>query len=67
MIRILGWEDLRARGERRSKSQIRRAWKAGSFPAPAGYTGRSPFWTDAQWDEHVAALIAQHAAKTEAA
>ena len=61
MIRMLGWDDLRARGERRSKSQIRRAIKARKFPAPAGYNGKSPFWLDEQIDRHIESLIAEHA------
>lgn len=63
MIRMLGWEDLRARGERRSKSQIRRDIRAGKFPKPAGYNGQSPFWLEEQLDAHLKNLIAQHAAK----
>ena len=53
MIRMLGWEDLRARGERRSKSQIRRDIRAGKFPKPAGYNGQSPFWLEEQLDAHL--------------
>jgi len=60
MIRMNGWDDWRARGEHRSKSQIRRAIKAGKFPPPAGYNGKSPFWTDEQIDRHIEGLIAEH-------
>ena len=66
MIRMLSWDDLRARGERRSKSQIRRDIKSGKFPAPAGYCGQAPFWTDEQLDKHIEQLIAEHAAKVAA-
>jgi hypothetical protein len=64
--RMLGWDDLRQRGERRSKSQIRRAIHKRKFPPPAGYNGQSPFWTDEQLDAHIEQLIAEHASKVEA-
>jgi hypothetical protein len=65
-MKLLSWADIDARGDRRSKSQKRRDIRNGKFPPPAGYNGRSPFWTEDQWDAHVKSLIAQHAAKVEA-
>jgi hypothetical protein len=60
MRRIISWEDLRQNGERRSKSQIRRDIRSGKFPKPAGYNGKSPIWTEEQWDAHVERLTAKH-------
>lgn len=60
MNKMLTWDDLRSYGERRSKSQIRRDWKAGLFPAPCGYNGKSPFWTPDVIERHIDGLISKH-------
>ena len=60
---IFSWDGLRDRGERRSKSQIRRSWNQGLFPRPDGYNGKCPFWTDQTWDRHIEDLMARQAAK----
>jgi hypothetical protein len=61
MIRMLSWDDLRARGVPHSKSQIRRQIKAGKFPPPDGYIGKFPFWTDETVDRHTEGPIAEQA------
>jgi hypothetical protein len=65
MKRMLGWDDLRQLGEKRSKSQIHRDIRHGKFPAPAGHNGRSPFWTEEQIGPHIERLITNPDAKVE--
>src|SRR5690242_9473007 len=59
MQRLISWDELRQAAEKRSKSQIRRAIRAGQFPAPAGHNGKSPVWTEQQWNAHVARLTVE--------
>ena len=40
-IKLLGWDDLRAKGIKNSKPTIYRKIKAGRFPRPV-YPGKSP-------------------------
>jgi predicted DNA-binding transcriptional regulator AlpA len=57
-IRLLGWDDLRAKGIKDSKPTIYRKIKAGKFPAPV-YPGKSPAWPEHEIDRHIRNLIAQ--------
>ena len=56
-IRLLGWDDLRARGIKNSKPTIYRKIKAGEFPAQS--TGKSPAWPEHEIDAHILSLIAR--------
>jgi predicted DNA-binding transcriptional regulator AlpA len=62
-MRLLGWDDLRARGIKDSKPTIYRKIKAGKFPAPV-YPGKSPAWPEHEIDAHILGLIAQRDAST---
>ena len=44
-VRLLGWDDLRAKGIKNSKPTIYRKIKAGRFPRPI-YPGKSPAWVE---------------------
>ena len=57
-IRLLGWDDIRARGIKDSKPTIYRKIKAGKFPAPV-YPGKSPAWPEHEIDAHILSLIAR--------
>jgi predicted DNA-binding transcriptional regulator AlpA len=65
-IRLLGWDDLRARCIKDSKPTIYRKIKAGKFPAPV-YPGKSPAWPEHEIDAHILGLIAQRDASVEVA
>jgi len=62
-IRLLGWDDLRAKGIKDSKPTIYRKIKAGKFPAPV-YPGKSPAWPEHEIDAHIIGLIAQRDSST---
>ena len=57
-IRLLGWEDLRAKGVKASKPTIYRKVKEGKFPVPI-YLGKSPAWPEHEIDAFIADFIAQ--------
>jgi predicted DNA-binding transcriptional regulator AlpA len=57
-VRLLGWDDLRAKGIKDSKPTIYRKVKDGRFPRPI-YPGKSPAWVEAEVDAHLLSLIAQ--------
>jgi predicted DNA-binding transcriptional regulator AlpA len=57
-VRLLGWEELRAKGITSSKPTIYRRIKAGQFPKPV-YPGKSPAWVESEVDAHLLSLIAQ--------
>jgi prophage regulatory protein len=57
-MRLLGWDDLRAKGIKDSKPTIYRKIKAGKFPAPV-YPGKSPAWPEHEIDNHIRNLITQ--------
>ena len=57
-VRLLGWDDLRAKGIKNSKPTIYRKIKAGQFPRPI-YPGKSPAWVEHEIDAHLLSLIAQ--------
>jgi len=57
-VRLLGWDDLRAKGIKDSKPTIYRKVKDGRFPRPI-YPGKSPAWVEAEVDAHLRSLIAQ--------
>jgi predicted DNA-binding transcriptional regulator AlpA len=57
-VRLLGWDDLRAKGIKDSKPTIYRKIKAGRFPRPI-YPGKSPAWVESEVDSHLLSLIAQ--------
>ena len=57
-VRLLGWDDLRAKGIRDSKPTIYRKIKAGRFPCPV-YPGKSPAWPEHEIDAHIRSLIAE--------
>jgi predicted DNA-binding transcriptional regulator AlpA len=57
-VRLLGWDDLRAKGIKDSKPTIYRKVKDGRFPRPI-YPGKSPAWVESEVDAHLLSLIAQ--------
>ena len=57
-VRLLGWDDLRAKGIKDSKPTIYRKIKAGCFPRPV-YPGKSPAWVEHEVDAHLLSLIAR--------
>jgi predicted DNA-binding transcriptional regulator AlpA len=57
-VRLLGWDDLRAKGIKDSKPTIYRKIKNGRFPRPI-YPGKSPAWVESEVDSHLLSLIAQ--------
>ena len=57
-LRLLGWDDLRAKGITSSKPTIYRQIKTGKFPVPI-YVGKSPSWPEHEIDAHILGLIAQ--------
>ena len=65
-IRLLGWDDLRARGIKDSKPTIYRKIKAGKFPPPV-YPGKSPAWPEYEIETHILSLIARRDSKRGAA
>jgi predicted DNA-binding transcriptional regulator AlpA len=62
-VKLLGWDDLKARGFKDSKPTIYRQIKAGNFPAPV-YPGKSPSWIEHEIDAHILGLIAQRDSST---
>ena len=64
-VRLLGWEDLRAKGIKDSKPTLYRKIKARQFPAPC-YPGKSPAWPEHEIDAYIRALIAKRDAMVEA-
>jgi predicted DNA-binding transcriptional regulator AlpA len=62
-IRLLGWDDLRAKGIKDSKPTIYRKIKAGRFPPPI-YPGKSPAWLEREIDNHILGLVAQRDSST---
>jgi predicted DNA-binding transcriptional regulator AlpA len=65
-VRLLGWDDLTARGIKDSKPTIYRKIKAGKFPKPV-YPGKSPAWPEHEIDAHILSLIAQRDASSSGA
>ena len=66
-VKLLGWDDLQAKGIKDSKATIYRKIKTGTFPRPV-YPGKSPAWPEHEIDAHIFSLIAKRdASKTEAA
>lgn len=61
--RLLGWDDLRAKGIVASKATLWRRIKAGKFPAPV-YPGKSPAWPEHEIDSYILSLIAQRDASS---
>jgi hypothetical protein len=62
------YDDLRTKwGIPHSKSQIARQAREKKFPAPDGYAGKFPFWTDETLERYIGQLIAQYAAKRQEA
>ena len=59
-LRLLGWEDLRAKGIKDSKSKIYRKLKHDPplFPKPV-YHGKSPDWIEHEMDWFIEWLMAQ--------
>ena len=57
-MKLLGWEDLKARGIKDSKPTIYRKIKAGRFPVPV-HPGKSPAWPEHEIDAYIMSLIAQ--------
>ena len=57
-MKLLGWDDLRAKGITASKPTIYRWVKAETFPRPI-YIGKSPCWPEGEIDNHIQSLIAQ--------
>jgi predicted DNA-binding transcriptional regulator AlpA len=58
-MQILGFRDLRDRGIRTSKVQLRRQWTAGKFPKPFQLVDGGPLcWTDEEINAHISARIA---------
>lgn len=61
--RLLGWDDLRAKGIVASKATLWRRIKAGKFPAPV-YPGKSPAWPEHEINSYILSLIAQRDASS---
>ncbi len=57
-LRLLGWDDLRARGIKDFEPTIYRKIKAGKFPNPS-LSGESPGRPEHEIDAHIMSLIAQ--------
>jgi predicted DNA-binding transcriptional regulator AlpA len=57
-LRLLGWDDLRAKGIKDSKPTIYRKIKAGKFPNPI-YVGKSPAWPEHEIEAFILSLIAK--------
>ena len=57
-VKLLGWDDLRAKGIKDSKPTIYRKIKAGKFPPPV-YPGKSPAWPENEINAYILSLIAQ--------
>jgi predicted DNA-binding transcriptional regulator AlpA len=64
-VRLLSFEDLKAKGVNLSRSQIHRLVKAGKFPAPIKLAktvnGRNS-WIEEQVDAHLMALATRNEA-----
>jgi predicted DNA-binding transcriptional regulator AlpA len=61
-VKLLGWDDLRAKGIKDSKPTIYRKIKTGQFPRPFPrpvYPGKSPAWPEHEIDAHILSLIAK--------
>lgn len=56
-VRLLGWDDLKAKGIKCSKPTIYRQMKVGKFPQPI-YPGKSPAWMESEIDAHILSMIA---------
>jgi predicted DNA-binding transcriptional regulator AlpA len=57
---ILSYPDLKGRGIKTSKVQLRRQWTAGKFPKPFQLVDGGPLcWTDEEIDRHIASRIAE--------
>jgi predicted DNA-binding transcriptional regulator AlpA len=61
-VRLLGWDDLRAKGIKDSKPTIYRKIKAEKFPAPV-YPGKSPAWPEHEIDAYILGLIVSRDAR----
>ena len=59
-VRLLGWDDLKARGITVSKPTIYRQMKSGKFPKPV-YPGKSPAWIESEIDAYLRSLAADRA------
>jgi len=57
-MKLLGWEDLKARGIKDSKPTIYLKIKARRFPVPV-HPGKSPAWPEHEIDAYIMSLIAQ--------
>ena len=57
-IKLLDWDDLRAKGIKDSKPTIYRKIKAGQI-SEADLSGKSPAWPEHEIDAHLLSLIAQ--------
>ena len=57
-VRLLGWDDLRAKGIKNSKPTIYRKIKAGDFRARSTQAN-APAWPEHEVDAHLLSLIAQ--------
>ena len=57
-VKLLGWDDLQAKGIKDSKATIYRKIKAGRFPQPV-YPGKSPAWPEHEIDAYILSLIAK--------
>lgn len=56
--KLLGWDDLKARGIPHSKNGIYRQIRQGKFPEPT-HIGKYPAWPEEVIDQYIAALITQ--------
>ena len=57
-VKLLGWDDLVAKGIDDCKATIYRKIKAGRFPPPI-YPGKSPAWPEHEIDAYIMGLIAK--------
>ena len=56
--RLLGYDDLRAKGIKYSKSQINRLIKDRKFPRPVAGAGKANAWVEDEIDQYVDSLVA---------
>jgi predicted DNA-binding transcriptional regulator AlpA len=58
-MKILDYEDLKARGIKYSKPHLWRLWRVGKFPKPIKLSATRNAWTEQDIDDWMANLVAQ--------
>ena len=57
-VRLLGWDDLPAKGIKKTKATLYKMIRSGNFPKPT-HMGRSPAWPEHEIDAYIMGLIAK--------